>query len=203
MTEFVFKSELWTAQYTGIKANTLASFARALREVDDDTIYYHLYRNLFEYHFMPTEYGNSFAYWLAENGYPILAEKFSSLDLMGCTCIPDARDILLNILEEEAEISDKICKPFHFIRAVRKTLITGFIARDIKEFKECIENISISSLFYHLVTSKLNKYHTSNDFSVWLEELGDKRKAELINRLDLMVMSLHEARRYILDILES
>ncbi len=203
MSEFVFKSELWTAQYTGIKANTLASFARAIEEVDDDTIYYHLYRNLFEYHFMPTEYGNSFAYWLAENGYPVLAEKFSSVDLMECVCLDDIRKEMVQILRETAEVSDKLCKPFHFIRAVRKTIDVGLKARNIQEFKEAVQTVGIHSLFYHLVTSRLVRCHSSNDFAIWLEEVGEERKAKQINSLDLMVMSLHEARRIILDILES
>jgi hypothetical protein len=203
MSEFLFKSELWTAQYTGIKANTLASFLRALQEADDDTIYYHLYRNLFEYHFMPTEYGNSFAYWLAENGYPILAEKFSSVDLMECVCLDDIRKEMVQILRDTAEVSDKICKPFHFIRAVRKTIDTGLRARNLEEFKECVQMVGIHSLFYHLVTSRLVRRHPSNDFAIWLEEIGESRRARLIDRIDLMVMSLYEARRIILDILES
>ncbi len=203
MSEFVFRSELWTAQYTGIKVNTLASFSRALKEVDDDTIYYHLYRNLFEYHFLPTEYGNSFAYWLAENGFPILAEKFSAIDLMACTCLDHVREEMLDILYGSHNGFDKVCKPFYFIRAVRKIIDTGIVARDLREFREGIMKVGTHSLFYHLVTSRLTHGEPTNDFSRWLEEIGEGEKAKRIGKLDLMAYSLYEIRERMLDILES
>ncbi len=202
-SEFVFKSELWTAQYTGIKANTLASFSKALREVDNDTIYYHLYRNLFEYHFLPTEYGNSFAYWLAENGFPILAEKFSAIDLMECTCLDHVREEMLDILYGNSESADKICKPFYFIRAVRKIIDTGIRASNLKEFSMGIRRVGTHSLFYHLVTSRLSYREPLNDFSRWLLEIGEEAKARRIEKLDLMAYSLYEVRERILDILEN
>ncbi len=201
MTQFAFRSELWTAQYTGIKANTLASFARALKEVDDDTIYYHLYRNLFEYHFLPTDYGNSFAYWLAENGFPVLAEKFSALDLLECVCIADMRERMLDILRSDIDGIEKICKPFYFIRAVRRTIDLGIRARNLEEFREGIGKVGIHSLFYHLVTSRLYHGEPTNDFSRWLREIGEEEKAEEIDRLDLMAYSLYEVRNRILKIL--
>ncbi len=201
MAEFLFRAELWTAQYTGIKVNTLASFTRALREVDEDTIYYHLYRNMFEYHFLPTDYGNSFAYWLAENGFPVLAEKFSALDLLECVCIEDMREKMLDILHSEIGGVEKICKPFYFIRAVRRTVDLGIKAKDIKEFREGVEKVGVRSLFYHLVTSRLYHGEPVNDFSRWLTEIGEKEKAEKIEKIDLMASSLYEVREKILDIL--
>ncbi len=201
MPEFTFKSELWIPQYTGVKANTLSGFVKALKEVDDDTIYYHFYRNLFEYHFMPTEFSNSFAYWLSENGYPLLAEKVSAIDLLECTCIDDIRREILGILEEYYGNGDKICRPFHFIRAKRWIIETEFVARNVEELIECVEQVSISSLFYHLVGSKLRENSPVNDFARWLAELGFEKKAEAVNRIDLMVMSLYEAKRTILEIL--
>ncbi len=200
---FVFKSELWTAQYTGIKANTLASFARALKDVDDDTIYYHLYRNLFEYHFLPMEYGNSFAYWLAENGFPILAEKFSAIDLIECFCLSDVRQEMIDILHTEMEGFERLCKPFYFIRALRKRIDTGIVARSLEEFKEGIRKVGIHSIFYHLVTSKLVREAPPNDFSLWLREIGEEKKAEEIAKLDLIAYSLYEIREKIIEILES
>jgi len=203
MSEFRFRSELWTAQYTGIKANTLASFTRALKEADDDTIYYHLYRNLFEYHFLPTEYGNSFAYWLAENGFPVLAEKFSAIDLIECVCLDDIRREMLDILHTEMEGFERICKPFYFIRAMRKVVDLDISARNVKELEDGVRKVGIHSLFYHLITSRLRHGEPINDFSKWLRELGEEEKAERIDRIDLMAYSLYEVRDRIVEILES
>ncbi len=203
MPEFTFKSELWIPEYTGVRANTLSGFTKAIKEADDDTIYYHFYRNLFEYHFMPTEFSNSFAYWLSENGYAVLAEKVSAIDLMECTCIEDIRMEILSILQEYYGDGDRLCKPFHFIRANRWIIDTEFVARDVKELIECIEEVSISSLFYHLVGSKLRENSPVSDFARWLYELGLEEKADAVNRIDLMVMSLYEAKRTLIEILES
>jgi hypothetical protein len=203
MSAFIFKSELWTAQYTGIKVNTVAAFIRALKEVDDDTIYYHLYRNMFEYHFLPTDYGNSFAYWFAENGFPVLAEKFSAIDLMECVCIADIREEMLRILQEDVNGFERICKPFYFIRAVRKIVDTGVVAKNLEEFREGIKKVGIHSLFYHLVTSRLVHGEAVNDFSRWLRTLGEEEKANSIDRIDLMAHSLYDVRDMILGILES
>ncbi len=203
MNVFVFKSELWTAQYTGIKVNTLAAFTRVLKEIDDDTIYYHLYRNLFEYHFLPTDYGNSFAYWMAENGFPVLAEKFSAIDLIECVCISDLREAMLNILHSGIDGFERICKPFYFIRAVRKVVDTGVRAKDIEEFKEGLNKVGVHSLFHHLVTSRLVHGEPTNDFSRWLRSIGEEEKADRIEKIDLMAYSLYEVRDRILRILES
>ncbi|HIC97156.1 MAG TPA: hypothetical protein EYP11_01990 [Aquificaceae bacterium] len=202
MPEFIFKTELWTAAYTGIKANTLATFTKALREVDDDTIYYHLYRNMFEYHFLPTDFGNSFAYWLAENGFPALAEKFSSIDLMECVCIKDVRSEMLKILESYGGDGGRVCKPFYFIRAVRKVLDVGVRAGSVEELAAGIGKVSINSLFYHLITSRLVHGEPTNDFSRWLRSVGEEEKAKAIDGLELMAHSLYDIREMILDILE-
>jgi hypothetical protein len=203
MPEFKFRSELWTAQYTGVKVSTLGAFLKALKEVDDDTVYYHLYRNMFEYHLLPTDYWNSFSYWFAENGFPVLAEKFSALDLIGCVCLSDIREEMVRILEREGHSFDKICKPFYFIRAVRRRVDLGVRARDLEEFKEGIRRVGIHSLFYHLVTSRLVYCSPMNDFARWLAEIGEERKAEEVNRIDLLSHSLYRIRERILEILES
>ncbi|RLJ70268.1 hypothetical protein BCF55_0534 [Hydrogenivirga caldilitoris] len=203
MAPFIFKSELWTAQYTGVKVNTLAAFMRVLQEIDEDSIYYHLYRNLFEYHLLPTDYGNSFAYWLAENGFPVLAEKFSAIDLMECVCIEDIREEMLNILHSEPNGFERLCKPFYFIRAVRKVVDTGVTANNLEEFKKGLSRVGVHSLFYHLVTSRLVNREPVNDFSKWLRSIGEESLAVKIDKIDLMAHSLYEVREMIITNLES
>ncbi len=201
MQAFVFKSELWTAQYTGVVAHTLSEFAHAIATCDEDTIYYHLYRNMFEYHFLPTDYGNSFAYWLAENGYPVLAEKFFAIDLMECTSIDQVRSSMLTSLEGEEEDSRE-CKPFHFIRAVRVVIETGYVAEDLKSLREGIKKAGVHTLFYHLVTSKLKHGNPVNDFSSWLSSIGEEERAKKIQTLDLIAYDLYTIREKIVEILE-
>ncbi len=202
MLPFRFKSELWTAQYTGAKANTLRAFSLHLKEADHDTIYYHLYRNLFEYHFLPTDFPNSFAYWLAENGFHVLAEKFSAVDITEYTSLKEVKDKLVALLEESPDDGEKVCKPFYFIRAVRSVIDLGISARNLSELIDGIRKAGIYSLFYHLVSSRLVSREATNDFSRWLNDIGEDRKAQAIESIDLSAMSLYEAKDRIIEILE-
>ncbi len=203
MLTFRFRSELWTAQYTGTYAKSLQSFYTALKSVDDSTIYYHLYRNLFEYHHMPTEFPNSFAYWLAQNHFDVLAEKFSAIDITEYTSLEGVRFKMLSILEEGLEERERPCKPFYFMRAVRKVVDTGEEARSVQELAEGINRVGINSLFYHLISSRLVHRRKQNDFSYWLSQTGEKEKSLLIERIDIMTRSLYEVREELITILQS
>ncbi len=154
---------------------------------------------MFEYHFLPTDYGNSFAYWLSENGYPVLAERFSAIDLMDCTSIEQVRQSMLRILDGEEGTHE--CKPFYFIRSVRAVIDTGYVAEDLDGFREGVKKAGVHTLFYHLVTSRLRRGKPMNDFSDWLISIGEEERAKKIQTLDLIAYDLYTVREKIGEIL--
>ncbi|MFB3925116.1 MAG: DUF5752 family protein [Syntrophales bacterium] len=202
MDKFVFKSELWVAQNTGVKVNTLDGFRRAISEVDEDTLYYHFYRSIFEFHFLIPTYSNDFAFWFSDNGLPILAEKMSIIDPLVYTSLGDVRAELSRVLQEAGEDRRRFKTPFYFQRAIRDVVELGMEADSVSSFIEMFESIGVYCLFYHLVTARLRLGESTNDFSQWLRAAGREETAKEIESLNPWMFSLYDMKAFILDVLK-
>lgn len=200
---FVFKTELWVPNYTGIRADNLKGFIEAVEKVENTSLLYHLYINVFNYHNLPSYYANSFAYWLYVNGYRTLAEKISQIDPTEYCDLEEVRQRLLEVLNgykgEEPACS---IEPFYFMSVYREVLETGIQANSVEELIDGIRSSSINSLFYHLVMSKVEKRSLVNDYSQWLIREGYHKKAEQISKLDIYAYNLYELKEKLIDILE-
>ena len=200
---FKFKSELWIPLYTGLKAKTLKEFIEILRKVDIESVFYHIYVNLFNYHNIPVYYPNSFSYWLYKNNFLTLAERVCAIDPFEFEDLEEVRKKILDILEKYYPYDHKReLTPFYFVKAEREIIDCGIEARDLKEFIEGIKQASINSLFYHLITSKIQKRTPINDYSAWLLQKGERIKANKILQIDIPNHTLYEIKQKILKILE-
>lgn len=204
MNAFIFKAEFWITKSTGIKVDTLKDFIKSLSMVDKFSIFYHMYVNIFNYHNLPTIYNNSFAYWLYKNNYLILAEKISIIDPLDYFDLEELRKSLVNTLEEEYSKNpeEKVIQPFYFLTVEREIVDCKNSAHTLDEFIKKFKKSSINSIFYHLITSRIENKTLINDYSSWLFSIGETKKAELINKLDVYSMNLHEIKEKIIKILE-
>ena len=202
---FIFKSELWIPQYTGIKVYSVREFIETLKTIDKFSIFYHMYINIFNYHNLPTFYTNSISFWFYKNGYLLLAEKISIIDPLDYYDLDDLRIALVQILERnyDEDLDEKELTPFYFIKAEREIIDCERIANTLDQFIEGIKKSSINSLFYHLITSRIENKTLVNDYSSWLLSIGEAKKAEKINKLDLYIMNLYEVKKEIIKILEN
>ncbi len=200
---FRFKTELWIPVYTGVKVQSLKEFIEALRNIEIESVFYHIYINMFNYHNMPVYYPSSFSYWLYKNNFLLLAEKLSSIDPLEISDLEEIRKKILLILEENypGETGQKLV-PFYFVKAEREIINCGLTATNMEEFIKGIKKSSINSLFYHLVTSKIQKKAPVNDYSAWLLSIGETSKANLISQLDVYNYTLYEIKDKIIRILE-
>jgi hypothetical protein len=73
----------------------------------------------------------------------------------------------------------------------------------MKEFAEALERISVHSVHYHFIEARLRLSLRSNDFSVWLEQMGLKRTAQLLNQIDIYTSTLQGVRNRIVRIVET
>ena len=164
-----------------------------------------MYINIFNYHNLPVYYTNSFAHWFYKNNYLLLAEKISIIDPIEYYDLEELRKDLVQILEKNYnKVMDKDdLVPFYFIKADRCILECEKKAHNLEEFIEGIKASSINSLFYHLVTSKIQNRSRVNDYTAWLINIGEAKKAEEINKLDLYAINLYEIKKEIIKILES
>ena len=201
---FIFKSELWVPRYTGIKVYSIKDFIESLKVIDKFSIFYHMYINIFNYHNLPTFYANSISFWFYKNGRILLAEKLSIIDPLDYYDLEDLRNVIVQTLEENYDETwdRKEENPFYFIEAEREIIECGEVANTLEEFIEGVKKSSINSLFYHLVTSRIENKTLINDYSAWLFNVGEAKKAEKISKLDLYTMNLYEIKKKIINILE-
>ncbi len=202
-SQFIFKSEIWIPMYTGYSAKTFNEFVSILSRIEPESIFYHVYINLFNYHNLPVYYPNSFAYWLYKNNFLITAEKLCAIDPIEFSSLEELRQTLLNVLSAAPETHKDVPLPntFYFVKAAREVINCGYSAINLPELIEGIKKTSINSLFYHLISSRIQKKQKINDFSLFLISLGETRKAEKLNKIEVYNKTLYELREEILKIL--
>ncbi|MBC7332497.1 MAG: hypothetical protein H5T91_08770 [Synergistetes bacterium] len=203
---FHFKTEFWIPIYTGIKVESLQEFIDALQIVPENSILYHLYVNLFNFHSIPFQYTNSIAYWLYNNGYETIAEKVSIIDPTEEYDLEKIRKHLIAILSEystKEDIKRFVSNPFYFRSVYREVLPTNMIAHNLDELIEGVKSSSIRSVFYHFITSRIDKKTLINDYSEWLINMGHGKKAESIATIDIYTLSLYDIKEKLVEVLSS
>lgn len=205
---FVFYKSTYQNELTGKTAKNLREFVDSIKKIDDTSLFYHLYSSLLSHHFTPPEYPNDFAYWTADALQEFdLAERLSSLDLGKTTEIGLLRRKIVDIIEKhiESDGSRNVHEgyEFHFLKRVVVILPTKYTAKNLEEFVDVLKIIDTKSIFYHLFVSKLLLKRRVNDFSVWLEQNGNKKAAEAISKIDSYdYEDLNDVRKKIINTLE-
>ncbi|MCF7803768.1 MAG: DUF5752 family protein [Candidatus Marinimicrobia bacterium] len=206
---FEFYTEAGLTKYTGFKADSLRSLIDGLEGVSGSSIFYHLHHALFRWHFETGGHLNDFARWshrqLQED---LLAEKLSSVDPLSYTSISQARNALIQHIEDHIGSIESLPRvprgrEFYFTEIKSFIVGTGDIATDLKSFRNCIANVESYSLFYHLIEARVRMSKETNDFSVWLrDELDEQELAEKIEHLSPYVYNLYEIRSKLLEMIE-
>ena len=95
------------------------------------------------------------------------------------------------------------CPPgdeFHFCKAKSFVAPTGIVARDLPDFLNRLPSVSNTSLYFHFFEARLRLERMTNDFSFWLNGIGQKALAEEIDRLNPYAMTLDELRHRIMQL---
>jgi hypothetical protein len=207
---FVFMSAAHLLRIGRERANTLGELLEALRVVPDDSIFQHTFRTLQEHHFIREGFSNDFAHWaFAACNEVSLAERLASLDVREYTSLPSLRERIIKIVEDYVQQNPRsrertALEPFYFCASDTIVLPTELSAKNLEEFIDTIEKVSLHSVHYHFIEARLRLKLTSNDFSVWLErELELPALAERLNRIDIYTSTLQDVRRQIVRTLRS
>lgn len=206
---FYFNSASHLIRIGREQANTLAEFADALRNCPDDAIFQHTFQTLQEHHYIREGFSNDFAHWIFAACNEVgLAERLSAVDVREFTSIKTLREVLVNTvddyLKKNTRVRDRLAfEPFYFCASDTVVIPTPFVARNLAEFVDGLNRVSLHSIHYHFIDARLRLKLNSNDFSVWLEEELDLGPlAARINRIDIYTSTLQDVRRRILKILE-
>jgi hypothetical protein len=206
---FYFNSAAHLLRIEREKATTLGELLAALRNVANESIFQHTFRTLQEHHFIREGFSNDFAHWaFAACNEVGLAERLAVVDIREFTSIQTLRARVVQITEDylkrNPRARDRVAmEPFYFCASDAVVVPTPFVARNLVEFTDALNRVSIHCIHYHFIEARLRLKLNSNDFSVWLDqELDLGPIAERINRIDIYTSTLQDVRRAIIRNLE-
>jgi len=204
--EFHFLTRLNLVELLGRQAKNVQELFEGIRQVPGASIYYHTHRFIQQHHFLSPEPPNDFAFWVTNSlGMDKLGERLAAVDTVKFRSIGGLRESFLAILKsflEERNARNGDCQEgeeFHFMSCRTFILPTRFVARDLGEFKEIVQKVSINSIYFHMFEAKLRLEKGENDFSNWFEEIGEKKLAMEISRLDPYTVTLEGLRKTIVQ----
>jgi len=207
---FRFCSRLSLTVLTGIKAKELGELLEHLRTVPESVIYQHTHRFLQQHQHLVPEPPNDFAYWVTDIlNDEELGERLAAIDTVRFNSLEELRQAIIAAIEDHIKnggnshsVPDG--KEFHFMRAIKFSLLTQHQACDLKEFADCLKKVSISSLYLHVFEARLRPPLGINDFSYWFKtQLGEEKLADKVANLDPYTHTLEGLRSKILGFIDS
>ncbi len=186
------------------RAWTLAEMASHLRSVPAASIFYHTFQTLEAHHY--TSYSNDFAQWVtAACNETVLGERLGAIDVRDFVSLDDLRKVLVETLEDHLSKVPQSAdrpgfEPFYFCESIEVTLPLGKTAASLEELASGIEGLSLQSLHFHFISSRIRLQLHTNDFSHWIvENLGLTRLAKQLDRVDFYTYTLEGVRTEIVN----
>lgn len=205
---FHFYTSLVLQEATGLRASRLSVLAKLLRTVPEACIYHHTHYFLLSHHYLTPEPSNDFAYWVAEVlGEEPLGELLSSIDIMEHASLQSLREKFVGIIEGYLQRTPSARlkfasagEEFHFVKSVHVIIPTPFRASTLAEFAEALEKVSIHCLYFHIFAARLRVGRPSNDFALWVEQLGYPALAKDMAQLDPYAHTLEMLRSLLVSL---
>jgi len=175
MTDFTFYRAQYQFELTGKKARDLSELLAAIKEIDESSIFNHVYHALLDSHFLPIGYPNDFAYWIIDALHePVLAERLANLDLREFPDIEALRKEIIRIIEDYMAMYDvsrraDVGQEFYFIRCISVTFPTKYVVTNMNEALETIKEIDLDSIFYYFIASRLLGGEHYKELSRWIQ----------------------------------
>jgi hypothetical protein len=198
---------------TGETAHNLRELKDRLARMSEAAVtYYHFWAGLLRPTFVDPEYQNDFAAWAYHDLHDRrLAERLAILNPSDFIEIDDLRGKLIDVIEERMDEPDydthvEAESAFFFMRFQIVIFDTRQRIQSPEQLCEIIPTFSLGSLFYHFIDSRRRTQSKRNDFSEWMEGLGEPRYHELAERIaaiDPYFNSLSELRHQLHGILQA
>lgn len=204
---FIFYTERRLVALTGVKAKNLPELLNGLRQVSGSAIFYHTHHQYLSHHFEKPVFYNDFAQWIAEAlQEQRLAEQLAAIDLLTFTTIRLLREAIVAMIESylgENGGRSRECPPddeFHFCKSKSFIMPTGLVAPNVPDFFARLPHVTNVSLYFHFFEARLRLERSTNDFSQWLTDRGEKALAQTIDRFDPYLMTLDELKEEIIKL---
>jgi hypothetical protein len=206
---FQFLSSASLEKLTGQRAYNLEELLHLIKTCPDSSIFYHTFSAFLKMREVQAPYNSDFAIWVSRSlNEKALAEKLVAVDLSEYNTIGSLRMRLVEIIEryrgQKPGAFQKIAEePFYLYDVVRVVYLTDKFAYDLKSFRELLSRISVYSLYFHFIESRLNTQLQADDFSTWIQEsLNMPSLAQMIRKIDINVYTLEGLRARILQLID-
>ena len=194
---------------TGLRARDLAELVHHMRTVPGAVIYHHTHHFLVQHQYLSPEPPNDFAYWVSNILLEErLGEELAAVDVLRFQTVRDLRNALVQVIQGFLDRSSNLRaappgEEFHFMQSVSYVMPTAVRASSMKEFREGLERVSLSSIAYHMFDARLRLEKGDNDFSRWLEQsLGENRLADALRKVDPYTFTQDGLRRRLLSLVD-
>ena len=196
---FQFSSSASLEKLTGRKARTLGELLEIVKSCPTTSIFYHTFSTFRKMREVQAPYSNDFAVWIAGHlREETLAEKLMVIDLSEYNTIESLRSRLVKLIEDYGCVNPEVLgkkadEPFYLYDVVRVVYLTDKFAYDLASFRQVLDSISIDSIYYHFIESRLHTKLETDDFSSWVEEsLQNVDLAKKIRNIDINIYTLEE-----------
>jgi Family of unknown function (DUF5752) len=206
---FRFYSRQNLTYLTGKKATNLSSLLAGIKAATEASIYHHTHHFLIRHEFLSPEPPNDFAYWIANILQDrVLGEEVASIDLREYSDLESIRVRIIEVIERfkegDASRFHQNAPPgeeFHFMEAQSFVFPTNYVAHNLTEFRECLEHVSIHSIYFHVFEARLR--HRDSDFSLWLSSsLEEEGLAKAFLQFDPYTQTLENLRRTLIRLVD-
>jgi hypothetical protein len=206
---FQFCSSASLEKLTGRKAHNLDELLELVKTCSSSSIFYHTFSAFRKLREVQTPYTNDFAVWIMRHlNEDALAEKLLAINLAEYNTIESLRSRIVELLEgyrkEKPSLFEKpAAEPFYLYSLVRFVYLTDKFAYNLSSFRQLLDTISVDSIYYHFIESRLQSQLQADDFSSWIKENPDyKELAERIRNIDMNIHTLVELRTRIGEIID-
>jgi len=206
---FQFRSCASLEQLTGRKANTLDGLLDLLGTCSDSSIFYHTFSAFLKMRQIRRPYNSDFAAWVSDGlNEKALAEKMAAIELLEFNTIDHLRKRLIGVIEvyrkeRPTAFSKESEEPFFLFDIERFVYLTDKFAYDLASFLELLPTVSMHSLYYHYIESRLERGMGVDDFSVWIEYgLNLPDLAQKIRAIDIYSYDLEGLRQRIIQLID-
>ncbi len=201
---FHFYTQHSLVELLGLRAKNPVELLENIKKVPTASIYYHTHRFMQQHHYLSPEPPNDFAVWLKDTLHlEPLGEAFLDVDTVKFFDLEDLRVELARILDGYISRGGYLVDcprgyEFDFMSCKIFLLPTSYIAKDLSEFVEILQRISIHSLYFHMFEAPMRLKRHENDFSAWFRSIELEELAEEICGLDPYGLTLEGLRAKII-----
>lgn len=180
MIDFAIKDCALAIMATGRRAQTLRELRDNLRDIHPGCIYHHFWGTLLRPQFIDREYNNDFATWCHHSLHDnTAAERLAVIDPADFVDLEGLRQELIEVIDERIDETEVMLfaradQQFHFARSVIVVFDTYRRLSHPRELVDVLPQLSVGSIFYHLIDARRRDPIGVDDFRAWLLGLGDE-----------------------------